>query len=222
MRKRRVILIDDEPLILDLLRDFFETRGYEAMTFTGLIACPGSTEDRGCSDNRACADILLTDYSMVKTTGLQLLEAQVKHGCNIPPMNKALLTGFLDDDKVKKVRDLGVTYFEKPLEFDALGLWVHECERRMDLSVPLHSVRKEARKPCHEEVLFQTQASAGILRGIAVNISASGLCLQGGFRLRQRDIIQLCTKLPVASSQALVRWVLDGGNGSYLAGLQCC
>lgn len=222
MRRRRVILIDDEPLILDLLRDFFEARGYEVMTFTDLIACPGNAADHGCSNNQACADILLTDYSMLKTTGLQLLETQEKHGCHIPPMNKALLTGFLDDEKIKKVRELGVTSFEKPLEFDTLGLWVDECEQRMDLSVSLYSFRKEARKPCHEEVLFQTSSSVGMLRGVAVNISTSGLCLRGEFRLHQRDIVRLHTKLPVASSQALVRWIRDGGNGSYLAGLQCC
>jgi DNA-binding NtrC family response regulator len=222
MRKRRVILIDDEPLILDLLRDFFEARGYEVMTFTDLISCPGNAKDHGCANNEACADILLTDYSMLKTTGLQLLETQEKHGCNIPPENKAVLTGFLDDEKTKKVRDLGVMYFEKPLEFDALGRWVEECEQRMDLSVPLYSFRKEARRPCHEEVLFRAGSSAGMLRGVAVNISSSGLCLRGEFRLRQRDIVQLQTKLPIASSQASVRWIRYGGNGSCLAGLQFC
>jgi hypothetical protein len=159
---------------------------------------------------------------MRKTTGLQLLEIQERHGCPIPPMNKALLTGFLDDDKIEKVRDLGVTCFEKPLDFHALGLWVEECQQRMDLSSPLHSVRKEARRPCHEEVLFQISSSADMLRGIAVNISASGLCVLGKIQLIQRDIVRLHTNLPVVSSQALVRWVRDNGNGSYLVGLQCC
>jgi hypothetical protein len=92
----------------------------------------------------------------------------------------------------------------------------------MDLSVPLGVARKDARERCRREIDY-TVSSWGSerQRGIAVNMSPSGLCLRASRPLMQEDIVILQTGLPLQSTFALVRWTEKAGQDEYLAGLQC-
>jgi len=54
MRKRRAIIFDDEPVVLLVLKDFFETRGYEVLAFREPVICPVYGNTTGCT-NKALA-----------------------------------------------------------------------------------------------------------------------------------------------------------------------
>jgi len=137
MRKRRVIIFDDEPVVLLVLKNFFEDRGYEVLSYAEPTVCPVYRSGTDCANEAPCGDVLLTDYKMPGMNGVELIEAQVRKGCRLTPKNKALLTGFLDDGKSERLRRLGAAFFEKPVLFDELGRWLAECEGRMDLSCEL-------------------------------------------------------------------------------------
>jgi CheY-like chemotaxis protein len=222
MRKRRAIVFDDEPVVLLVLKDFFETRGYEVLAFRDPIICPVYGDSVGCTNKAPCGDIILTDYGMPTMTGIELFQAQARNGCKLTSKNKALLTGYVDDGKKKDIRNLGIAFFEKPVLFDELARWVDECELRMDLSLPLGVKRKEVRECCSREISFTVPSSGSeLFRGIAINMSPSGLCLRASGPLMKEDTVFLQTALPLLSPVAMVRWVERTGQDDYLAGLQC-
>jgi CheY-like chemotaxis protein len=222
MRKRRAIIFDDEPVVLLVLKDFFETRGYEVLAFREPVICPVYGNTTGCTNKAPCGDIVLADHGMPTMTGIELFHAQARNGCKLTSKNKALLTGYMDDRRMQDIKDLGIAFFEKPVPFDMLGRWVDECEPRMDLSLPLGIKRKEVRECCSLEISY-TVSSFGseLFRGMAINMSPSGFCLRASGPLTKEDKVFVQSALPLLSPVAMVRWIERTGQDEYLAGLQC-
>lgn len=219
MRNRRAIIFDDEPIVLDVLRVFFESRGYEAMLFREPVICPIYGDSAVCPRPHPCSDIMLTDYKMPKMNGVDLLIAQSLHGCKLLPQNKALMSGFIDDNKRKTVEDLGIAFFQKPVDFNELDAWVSECEARTDLAQTLAIKRREPRHACCLEIQYGTSAQSEAWRGVTVNMSNSGLCLRTSKQLDPRQTISIRTNPPRPPQQASVRWVKEAGDGAYFVGL---
>ena len=135
MRKPRIIILDDEPLILDMLGRFFGQRGYEVFLSAEPVICPLYEKSaESCEQLLSCADVVITDLKMPKMSGIELLERQTQRGCKLDIRNKAVMSAHLDEDAMKRIRNLGCTYFEKPFRLSALSGWLHECEQRIDLS----------------------------------------------------------------------------------------
>ena len=140
MRKPRVIILDDEPLILDMMGRFLAQRGYEVVSLTEPVICPLYEKGAdGCEQAVACADVVITDLKMPKMSGIELLERQTQRGCKLDIRNKAVMSAHFDEDSMKRIRNLGCAYFEKPFRLSGLSGWLHECEQRIDLSQPLNA-----------------------------------------------------------------------------------
>jgi len=219
MRKPRAIIFDDEPVVLDVFKLFFEARGYEVMTFREPVTCAVYGDHEDCPRPSPCADIIITDFRMPKMNGVELLLAQARHGCKLTTKNKALISGYIGDDHRSMIDELGAVFFPKPVDFDELMAWVDSCEPRMDLSSPLAIKRREARHACSLDVLFGTRQDGDILRGTTVNMSAAGACLRTKHQLEPSQQVIIQTKPPNPPQQAAVRWVKNSGNGSYLVGM---
>ncbi len=223
MRKPRVIIFDDEVFILNMLKDFFLMRGYEVLSYSDPTSiCPiyGKGGDL-CSSHDRCGDVMITDFSMPGVNGVELLEYQSRKGCKLDIRNKAVISGYIDDQNRMRVRQLGCTFFQKPFNLHTLMEWLAGCEQRIDLSQQVATRRKEQRFDSDREVVFRVPDSDGVYTGIAVNTSPTGLCLKVPTPLHREQTINLHASPFHSCSNASVRWVARIDTGAYLAGVHC-
>ncbi len=219
MRKRRAIIYDDDKLYLDLLGDYFVSRGYEVLTYQTPVTCPIEESSVDCTNLPPCADIIIADIMMLTKNGSGLLEAQSRRGCKVPVKNKAIVMGYSDYDKLKYMHDSGYAIFKKPFSFGVISKWLDEREQLMDLSQPLGITRKEKRNQSIKEVTYKMPPSIAELKGTAVNMSPSGLCMKTNTPLKEEQHVTLYSGLAEPSRPASVRWVKKTENGFYMAGL---
>lgn len=219
MRKRRAILYDDDLVILNVLRMFFELRGYDVIACREPVPCPVYIERGTCSNLAPCGDVILTDYRMPKMTGVELLEAQRSNGCKLTIRNKAVISGYLDTIAQAEVERLGCANFQKPLQFRELEEWLEGCEQRMFLSQPLGFRRREARSECSHPALLQTTVREARYDGTIVNWSPSGLCVNLERAPEAYEVMRVQAEVPIGFSQAMVRWVKEDEQGGYLVGM---
>jgi len=223
MRKLRAVIIDDEPFIRNMLKDFFLLRSYEVLSYSdAAMVCPLYGKDGDvCAHELPCSDVLLTDFNMPGVNGVELLQHQQAKGCRLDIRNKAVISGYIDDLNREVIDKLGCTFFRKPFTISALSAWLTGCEQRVDQSRPLASRRREERFESYRELTLRVAHTEQVITGVAVNISQSGLCLKVPARIRQSDSIHIDECHFMACREASVRWVRPLGNDAYLAGLQC-
>jgi DNA-binding NtrC family response regulator len=135
MRKPRIIIFDDDSMILEVLHNYFVACDYEVQFFKKPTLCRCIKNSVSCQS--PCADIMITDYSMPGLTGIELLDNQTRHGCSIDVRNKAIMSGELPDRNRDKMKGLAGSFFQKPFHLRELYEWTHECLGRVDLSQPL-------------------------------------------------------------------------------------
>jgi CheY-like chemotaxis protein len=221
MRKRRVMIFDDERIILSMMRYYFNVRGgYEVFTYDSPQICPIWKQDTDCSRRAPCADIVIADLMMPKMTGVELFKAQARRGCRVPVKHKMLMSGFFDKLNSKDVLELGCAVFEKPIDFNRLSIWLLSCEMNMDLSTPLGVQRHDARIPSSSAVVCMIPPNNDYLTGIAVNMSQSGLCLQTEKSISRGKIVFIKPDTIQPFRRAAIRWVKEIKQGLWNTGMQ--
>ena len=113
MGKLTVLVIDDDPVILELLRVNFEIEGFDV-----ICATDGEEGLRRAQDDHP--DIVISDIMMPKRDGLQLLD-DLKHDPQTEDLPVILLSAKAQKSEVQHGLDMGADdYITKP--FDPLEL----------------------------------------------------------------------------------------------------
>ena len=104
--KPKLLVIDDEEGVLDMIRSHFEVRGFEVHT-----ASDGKEGVEAC--RCVLPDVILLDLKMKEMDGdeaMPLLRALV------PKAKIFIVSAYQDDVMEKRIANLGVNaYFEKPV-----------------------------------------------------------------------------------------------------------
>jgi len=110
---KKVLVIDDESLITNYLTDLLNDEGYKVISFNDSV--------KGLKyfkDNKNKIDIIITDQTMPKLTGLELARSIHKSGYEIPII---LCTGYSDFANDSVNTDNGIDVFlDKPFDDDLL------------------------------------------------------------------------------------------------------
>jgi CheY-like chemotaxis protein len=223
MRKRRALIFDDEPIVLDMLKMFLSRRGYEVISSPDPLGCPVFNNNNcDCHNARPCADIMITDYKMPGMTGLELLKRQKEKGCGLDIRNKAIISGYLDDRAQATIGQLGYAFFRKPFRLAELSAWIDTCEERIPLSAPLSIPRKEHRQPVLIYITYSLPSEQAKFSGYVTDLSGSGFCLKTAQDLSDKEHIFVSGDLPMSCSTAAIRWTrrLEEEN-SFAAGVNC-
>lgn len=111
--EKTILVIDDESLITDYLTDLLCDEGYKVISFNDSVKGANYFKD-----NNDEIDIIITDQTMPKLTGLELAKRIFKTGYEIPII---LCTGYSDFVNDSVNTDNGIDVFlDKPFDNDLL------------------------------------------------------------------------------------------------------
>jgi two-component system response regulator AtoC len=128
-----VLIVDDEPAVLFLLREVLEERGHRVVS-AGHGAEAAALADQGLLQE---VDLVLTDYAMPELDGLGLLEHLRRHDPELPVV---LLTARGSERlAARSIKQGAFDYLPKPFELD-------ELEAVVARALETGSLRREARR----------------------------------------------------------------------------
>ena len=105
--KKRILIIDDEEMNLDVLKLILEDMGYEVKTFSD----PFKGEEEAIKSEY---DLVITDLRMPKKNGAEVTENIMRKK---PGAKVLILTAFATDHLAKRALDAGaLSLLNKPFE----------------------------------------------------------------------------------------------------------
>jgi CheY-like chemotaxis protein len=119
-----VLVVDDEPVVLTVLREALRRGGYRVTT-------AASAEEAIALFDRQAFDLVLTDKNLPGASGLEVLRAARKLR---PPPAVVLITGYSSYDSAVEAFDVGAyDYIEKPIkDLESLRQRVRRALSRRD------------------------------------------------------------------------------------------
>jgi len=119
----RVLVVDDEPMVLEICRSMLEKLGYHV-----ICADTGSEAIDRVREHRDGIDLVLLDIKLPDMGGNEVFR-QIRREC--PEMKVIICSGYALDDPITKILDAGANDFiQKPFSMNALSLkvkkWISE------------------------------------------------------------------------------------------------
>ncbi|QRR30963.1 response regulator transcription factor [Pseudomonas simiae] len=131
----KVLVVDDQPLIVEELCEFLESSGYRC------VPCGSSRQALQRFSEDAEIGLVLCDLHMPDMDGIELVQAMQKVAGKARAFEAIMLTGRADKQDVIKALRTGISdYYQKPINLDELleGLQRQEAaleERQKELQL---------------------------------------------------------------------------------------
>jgi len=157
----RILLVDDEVMIVDVMTQFLSQLGYRT---TSMTDSPAALEKfRNQPDQY---DLVITDMTMPKLTGIQLTRAMREIRTDIAVI---ICTGFSDQISIERSKELGIQAFiMKPVVMGEMAKTIRDV-----LDGQTVDRRKDKRFRALSGAFFISKAAGN--RGRVLDISKSGL-----------------------------------------------
>ena len=115
--KSKILVVDDEPSVLEVLREFFTSKGYE------VISASGGLEGLSKAEKHR-PDVIMLDVRMPDLDGISVLRRIREVN---PWVGILMMSGNSDTEAAKETLQLGAfDYILKPFDFDYLDRAVHK------------------------------------------------------------------------------------------------
>lgn len=112
--KKKIMLVDDSPFQISMLRDMLENKGYE------IVAEAENFQDVVENTKKFKPDLVTMDMTMPGTDGFQCTKAIKGVDENIKVI---IVSSMMDDELVKKAKNLKISgYIQKPVDEEELNL----------------------------------------------------------------------------------------------------
>jgi len=131
----KVLVVDDQPLIVEELCEFLESSGYHC------VPCESSRQALQRFSEDAEVGLVLCDLHMPDMDGIELVQSMQKIAGKRRAFEAIMLTGRADKQDVIKALRAGISdYYQKPINLDELleGLQRQEAaleERQKELQL---------------------------------------------------------------------------------------
>ena len=119
----RILLVDDEEMILELLKSYFERKGYDVVT-----AVSGNTAFEAIKSDPSIK-LIVSDIRMDDGTGVDLLNNVQSLPEPRPPL--IFVSGFSEITEKDALAKGAEAYFVKPIDRKSLFAKVEECLARV-------------------------------------------------------------------------------------------
>lgn len=122
----KALVLDDDPLVLTLLRRVLAHRGYEVDCYADPATCPTNTS-LACPcalREHGCPDLILTDVNMPSLSGIEFVEGLRLRGCTC--RNIGMVSGNWSETSLAKAARMGVRVFAKPFDMPKLDAWLKQ------------------------------------------------------------------------------------------------
>jgi CheY-like chemotaxis protein len=116
----RILLVDDDPLLLDAVGKHLETFGYSVQAHHSSVDALAALQG-----DASAFDLLITDQTMPGITGIQLVGKVRRLRADLPIL---LCTGYSEAVTEENASQFGITKFlKKPVSREDLALAVHHA-----------------------------------------------------------------------------------------------
>ena len=117
LSKGRVLLVDDEPLVLEMFESILTERGYDVFVAPNAQTALSHLE-------KSFFDVLVCDVLLEDLDGFDIMTiARKKH----PGIATVLITGAPSEPDAEKAANQGAAYLSKPIGFDLLISTIQNC-----------------------------------------------------------------------------------------------
>lgn len=158
MEQKRILIVDDDPKMVDLLRVQFERSQFAVMSATN-----GLQGEKVFRANPI--DVILLDVMMPQRDGFEMLR-DVRAISSVPVI---MLSALGDTDNVVKGLELGADdYIGKPFEFKEVLARVNAALARVER---VKGTEKEARVQTRGDVSLDLDRGTAVIRGKEVSLT---------------------------------------------------
>lgn len=133
MKKYNLLLVDDDPFILEGIGEDLESRGYQ-------VTRANSGDKAVKLLGRSNFDLVITDLVMERTDGIQVLKKSKEIDATIMVI---ILTGFGDMiSAIDALRNQADDYMLKPCESEEIFFRVERCLEKLELARKIRMYQK--------------------------------------------------------------------------------
>lgn len=140
--RRRLLIVDDEVDLVEVLMEIMETRGFE---------CEGAYDGEEAFEKiktLGSFDVLLTDLNMPKLSGIDLIKKSIKVD---PFMVPVIITGYTDTRAaIDALKARAYDFITKPFKLETIDLTIKRAIENHDFLVSKHDYQKKLEKDVKE------------------------------------------------------------------------